>query len=282
MPRRKAKSVDPTKVLEAKINEFCADEEKYIDFLNRSNLWMKSNAEQLENLLHSTVQYSSFNFTYDDFKAALSSLNCPFTKFEIDVITRLLDRNKNGFIDYDDLTCSLTELSLENGSLKKLNIDRIEKSDRGSVICKFNCLNCLNVLECPLHFEKLISLNTFTEGLISIIRHETLLWLPKISIFLSANAQPESELLPELMLSDYDIKSGAIYDPPKLDLFYQITGQVLSDDHYTIEILDTLDTLQADAVLWSKLVLENIKFQENVPQNVKLLDNTKSSMQTLK
>ncbi|CAH8657178.1 unnamed protein product [Schistosoma bovis] len=177
-------------VLEAKIDKFCADEEKYIDFLKRSNLWIKCHAEQLKNLLHLTAHYSDLNFTYDDFKAALLSLKCPFTKFEIDVITRLLDKNKNGFIDYQDLTCSLTKLSLEDGTLKELSIERIAKSDRGSVICKFNCLNCINIHESPLHFEQLVPLNTYTEGLVNIIRHKTLLWLPKISIFLSVNAEP--------------------------------------------------------------------------------------------
>ncbi|CAH8287119.1 unnamed protein product [Schistosoma haematobium] len=249
-------------VLEAKIDKFCADEEKYIDFLKRSNLWIKCHAEQLKNLLHLTAHYSDLNFTYDDFKATLLSLKCPFTKFEIDVITRLLDKNKNGFIDYQDLTCSLTKLSLEDGTLKELSIERIAKSDRGSVICKFNCLNCINI----------------HESLVNIIRHKTLLWLPKISIFLSVNAEPASELLSELMLSDYDIKSGAKYDAPKLDLFYKPTGQILSNDHYTVELLDTVDTLQSDPVLWSKLVTENIKFQETSPHNFQLLANIDSSI----
>ncbi|CAH8655954.1 unnamed protein product [Schistosoma margrebowiei] len=265
-------------VLEAKIDKFCADEEKYIDFLKRSNLWIKCHAEQLKNLLHLTAHYSDLNFTYDDFKAALLSLKCPFTKFEIDVITRLLDKNKNGFIEYQDLTCSLTKLSLEDGTLKELSIERIAKSDRGSVICKFNCLNCMNIHESPLHFEQLVPLNTYTEGLVNIIRHKTLLWLPKISIFLSVNAEPASELLPELMLSDYDIKSGAKYDAPKLDLFYKPTGQILSNNHYTVELLDTVNTLQSDPVLWSKLVTENIKFQETLSHNFQLLANIDSSI----
>lgn len=58
-------------MLEAKIDKFCADEEKYIDFLKRSNLWIKCHAEQLKNLLHLTAHYSDLNFTYDDFKAGL-------------------------------------------------------------------------------------------------------------------------------------------------------------------------------------------------------------------
>ncbi|XP_018654854.1 hypothetical protein Smp_017870 [Schistosoma mansoni] len=226
-------------VLEAKIDKFCADEEKYADFLKRSNLWIKCHAEQIKSLLHLTAHYSDFNFTYDDFKAGLF---------------------------------------LEDGTLKGLNIERIAKSDRGSVICKFNCLNCMNIHESPLHFEQLVPLNTFTEGLVNIIRHKTLLWLPKISIFLSVNAESESELLPELMLSDYDIKSGAKYDAPKLDLFYKPTGQILSSDHYTVELFDTVETLQSDPVLWSKLVTENIKFQETSSHNVQLLANIDSSI----
>lgn len=92
------------------------------------------------------------------------------------------------------------------------------------------------------------------------------------------NAEPASELLSELMLSDYDIKSGAKYDAPKLDLFYKPTGQILSNDHYTVELLDTVDTLQSDPVLWSKLVTENIKFQETSPHNFQLLANIDSSI----
>ncbi|KAK4474430.1 hypothetical protein MN116_001586 [Schistosoma mekongi] len=287
MPRKKVKSEKKRSkrprtsrkkktVLEAKIEKFCSDEEKYTDFLKRSNLWIVCYADQLKSLLHLTVHYSDVHFTYDDFKAALLSLNCPFTKFEIDVITRLLDKNKNGFIEYQDLSSSLTKLSLQDGSLKEFNIERIAKSERGSIICKFHCLNCINVRDTPLHFEQLIPLNTFTEGLVSIIRHETLLWLPKISIFLSANEEPESELLPELMLSDYNIKSGAKYDAPKVDLFYKPTGQILSNDHYTVALLGVVDTLQSDPILWSKLVTENIKFQENVSKKIKLLSNIDS------
>ncbi|CAH8638214.1 unnamed protein product [Heterobilharzia americana] len=258
-------------ILEIKIDKFCSDEEKYADFLKRSSMWMTQNEEQLRSLLHLTVQYSDINFTYDDFKAALLSLNCPFTKLELDVITRLLDRDKNGFIEYEDLASSLISLSIKDGALKIKNIEKIEKSERGWVVCKFHCLNCINIHDSPLHFERIIQLNTFTEGLVSMIRQETLLWLPKISIFLSANEEPESELQTELMLSDYDLKSGAKYDAPQLDLFYRPIGKVLSNDSCTDKLSDVGETLQADPILWSKLVTENTKFHEKSIKFEKLL-----------
>nr|CAH8872652.1 unnamed protein product [Trichobilharzia regenti] len=257
--------------LEVKIEKFCADEEKYIEFLKRSNFWITENIGQLKSLLHQTVHYSDTNFTYDDFKAAVLSLNCPFTKLEIDVITRLLDQDKNGFIEYEDLATSLTNLSLKDGTLRALEIEKIQKSERGWTVCKFHCLNCINICDSPLHFERLVPLNTFTEGLISIIRQETLLWLPQISIFVSANEEPDSELQPEFMLSDYDIKSGSKYDAPSLDLFYRSTGRILRNDSCVNEVHIMPEEIQADPILWSKLVIENIKFQEKSTKYNKLL-----------
>ncbi|VDP94835.1 unnamed protein product [Trichobilharzia regenti] len=107
--------------------------------------------------------------------------------------------------------------------------------------------------------------------LISELGQETLLWLPQISIFVSANEEPDSELQPEFMLSDYDIKSGSKYDAPSLDLFYRSTGRILRNDSCVNEVHIMPEEIQADPILWSKLVIENIKFQEKSTKYNKLL-----------
>ncbi|CAL8105316.1 unnamed protein product [Calicophoron daubneyi] len=197
---------------------------------------------------------------------ALYTLNFPFSRLEIHMILLLLDKDKDGFIEFEDLGSSLNQLRMLEEAKTKPPIPTIATPDRGWIKGKFYCLNCLEDANHPYHFEEMFPANTFSEGVVNIIRRHTKLCTPSIKVNQSSDEKKESELTTGLMLTDQGLEGGDEWNPKEATFYYRPSGYIASEWSPT-NIPDFM-ALAHDPILWSKMISEIMLYEERVEKRM--------------
>ncbi|KAF6774152.1 hypothetical protein AHF37_06511 [Paragonimus kellicotti] len=196
-------------------------------------------------------------------------MSFPFNKLEIQIISLLYDSDRDGFINLDDLQTSLNELRLRELATSKQEDSKILIADRGWILGRFFCLSCLDVATHPFHFERLFPLNTYTEGVASIIRSHTGLCTPTIDIYLSSTEQREHKLQPNMMLTDQQLDGGDEWSPIEVAFYYRPASYLPSD--WSPNSGPDFMSVAHDPLLWSKMIVEVSRYEERMQRHMSLL-----------
>ncbi|THD24872.1 hypothetical protein D915_004385 [Fasciola hepatica] len=264
--------------LELSIEKYMKVPGKYKELMNAVDKWLCTYRDELIDLLKLQSNYTQACVTYDDFKAALICLEFPFTKLEIHLITMLLDRNMEGFIYFTELANSLNSLRLEKESESGALPSPLISGDRGWVLGCFYCITCLVKDNHPFHFKQLLPLNTYTEGIVEIIRRHTKLCTPTIQVYLDQSATESSVLKEQVMLTDRGLNGGPEWSPTEVQFYYRPGGFSPSD--WSPTPLHDFLRVAYDPLLWSQMVFDEMRHEERVRRQLNALSLQDPEMST--
>ncbi|KAA3675952.1 uncharacterized protein DEA37_0012842 [Paragonimus westermani] len=256
--------------LEIAVENYRKVPRRYQALLTAVDAWFSQHLEEFVSLLRLHISYSSDHASYDDFKAGLVDMKFPFNKLEIQMISLLYDSDRDGFINLDDLQTSLNELRLRELATSKQEDPKILISDRGWILGRFFCLSCLDIATHPFHFERLLPLNTYTEGVANVIRSHTALCTPTIDIYLSSTEQCEHKLQPNMMLTDQQLNGGNEWSPIEVAFYYRPASYLPSE--WSPNSLPDFMSVAHDPLLWSEMTVEVARYEKQMQRHMSLLN----------
>ncbi|VDP90043.1 unnamed protein product [Echinostoma caproni] len=227
--------------LELSINKYLNTPGKYKELMCAADKWLTKYRDELVDLLKLHSNYTQDCVTYDDFKAG---------------------------------TFRSGEQLLEKEAESQTIPSPLLSQDRGWILGYFHCITCLVLENHPFHFQQLLPLNTYTEGVIEIIRRHTRLCTPTIHVYLEESASESSALAKQLMLTDQGLVGGPEWSPTEVHFYYRPGGYAQSDWSPT-PLCDFLRVAH-DPLLWSQMILDGIAHEERVRRQMNALSLNES------
>ncbi|XP_048411466.1 uncharacterized protein LOC125463795 [Stegostoma tigrinum] len=93
--------------LEKASTRFQSNSKEYEQFLNRMDNWLKTNHQQAMKLFSMYDRIGNGILQYDEFKLGMRDLKIPCVEAQLHILTKLLDQDNNGTIDYTELGAGL-------------------------------------------------------------------------------------------------------------------------------------------------------------------------------
>lgn len=256
-----SKSEKAHEKLEKSIGKLKENHVYYDNFISRMHQWLVDIAPCAIELFKKMDLDGEGAVTTDEFKSGMFDLNVPLTKVELHLLTRLLDADDTGEIDYTHLQEGL-EFSRE-----VYDVERTAELDSQMLLLtkrKFPPCPCckMSIIEptlepnpkyislelrmvtfdgfkdYPGHIELLVHSHIPIYGLIQLIIQETQITSSKLAIFRDRTRSRESLLPPSLSLRELGFVGGdSRSNAEELVLFYDYTVEftdcpILLCDHY--------------------------------------------------
>ncbi|PVD21297.1 hypothetical protein C0Q70_19469 [Pomacea canaliculata] len=232
----------------------------YDRFINRMHRWLIDIAPKAMELFKKIDMEGEGAVTTDEFKSGMFDLHVPLTRVELHLLTRLLDADNSGEVDYTQLDRGL-ELARETYTIQRdteAESEMLVLTRRKFPSCpcckmsivepnqepypKFIALELRMVTfdgakDYPGHFEVLVHSHILVCGLIQIIIEETQIASTKLAIFRDRTRSRESLLPPHLTLRECGFIGDSQNTPEESVLFYDYTVEftdcpILMCDHY--------------------------------------------------
>ncbi|KAL8578684.1 hypothetical protein ACOMHN_045673 [Nucella lapillus] len=258
--KKLSKSEKAHEKLEAAIFQLKEDEGYFSSFVERMHSWLVGVAPVATELYRKMDPDGEGAVTTEEFKAGLFDLKVPLTSLEVHLMTRLLDPDDAGEVDYTQLKQGL-QLARENLILDKdaeydslvLEVTRTKFPPcpccKMSIVPPFTepypryisldlrMVTFESFKDYPGHLDLMVHAHLPVCGLIQMIVDITQITSTKIAVFRDRSRSRESLLPPKSTLQDCGFVGDSRSDPEEVVLFYDYTVEftdcpILLCDHY--------------------------------------------------
>ncbi|XP_038634104.1 uncharacterized protein LOC119953668 isoform X3 [Scyliorhinus canicula] len=196
---------------------FRSNIKEYEFFLNRMDNWLKTHHQQAMEIFCKYDRIGNGILQYDEFKLGMRDLNIPCAETQLHILTKLLDPDDNGTIDYVELGAGL------------------DKAQYISLVLHIITFN--NMQSHPGHFQEVIFSHMKVSGLIDRIQERTGIASTRLRVFKDQSCSTESLLPLELSLEECGFHGGPHQSPPAVLLYYDYSVEfndcpILNCDYY--------------------------------------------------
>lgn len=230
------------------------------DFINRMDQWLVNNYKILVRFYRKLDEDGEGILTYDDFKSGLYDLEAPCTEVEKHMLSKLLDRENTGDIDFTQFSKGLkyireledltreeeeadnvlisTERVFEHCKCCKLGINGpyMPKYPK-FILLELRLVTFNEIKDHSCHIEMLVHAHVPVSSLHQIIIEETGIMSTKLSIFYDKSRSRDAMLPLHLSLQELGYEGSTYDDPEELTLYYDYKVEftdcpLLLCDHY--------------------------------------------------
>ncbi|XP_076470942.1 microtubule-actin cross-linking factor 1, isoforms 6/7-like isoform X2 [Babylonia areolata] len=258
--KKLTKSEKAHEKLEKAILKLKEDEAYFDNFIDRMHCWLVDVAPVAAELYSKMDTDGEGAVTTDEFKAGLFDLNVPLTAVETHLLTRLLDPDDAGEVDYTQLSHGL-QLARETFNMDRdmefesLVLETTRRKFPACPCCKMSIVEPFveqyprfislelrmvtfdSFKDYPGHLDLLVHAHLPVCRLIQMIIEETQITSSKIAIFRDRTRSRESLLPPKSTLQECGFLGDSRNDPEEVLLYYDYTVEftdcpILLCDHY--------------------------------------------------
>ncbi|VDP92816.1 unnamed protein product [Echinostoma caproni] len=222
--RLRTKSKNAAALLEQDIVDFASNEAKYLDFLEKADLWYRNHERKYMRFMGFI---GSDMLTMEEFRIGMQTLRAPFTVLEICVLFRLLDPKKTGYADFSKLNeCiwnAITDKWMTEFELNKITM----KVENKWIHLTFK-VPSLEPFDTTLTFDELVTVDysgAMLKQLVLLRRTP----LPSRSVVLFTNPSQfiKTIIRSQQKLSDFHYKGGPKHAPKEGVVYYEFSvGQL--------------------------------------------------------
>ncbi|XP_041076117.1 uncharacterized protein LOC121295495 isoform X2 [Polyodon spathula] len=203
--------------LEKASKEFQSNTDEYERFLDRMDMWIRDHHRLAMQLFTAYDKSGTGTLSSEDFQLGMKDLGIPCVEVQLHILTKLLDHNNNGSIDYVELGTGLQKARFLFVKLWLITFD--------------------NVKSHPGHFEEVVRSSIKVYGLIKRIREYVGIESTKLKIFKDKTCSQQSFLPPDQSLEECGFVGGPRQSPYLATLYYDYTvdfhdSPIVNCDHY--------------------------------------------------
>ncbi|ESO96927.1 hypothetical protein LOTGIDRAFT_159681 [Lottia gigantea] len=245
--------------LEKAVDKIREDEVHYDHLITRINQWLIEISPKAIPLFSKIDVTGDGILTYEEFKSGMFDLNIPLNKTELHLLTKLLDKDDSGEIDYTEFTKGLQHVRKESIELEKdkdeVSLILSERKPIPCPCCKMGVwqpyrekhpryvlvdmrlVTFDSFKEHPGHISVLVHSHLSVYGLIEILVQQTHVLSTKLAVFINKTRNLEAMLPVDSSLEDCGYFGNTKESPQEVTLYYDYNVEftdcpILMCDHY--------------------------------------------------